>query len=548
MSIFFLNIFFTNLFYLVLGKFLIIKFFNFKFKTPIDCVIAGIIGASFAALLINFFFPLNVWVNSIFYIFIIIIFLIFKLSLKKNEFLFLLISSILVFLLIIYDHEYRPDAGLYHIPYIQILNENKIIFGLSNLHFRFGHVSIIQYLSAFNLNFFGNKNGILIPLGSLVIFIYIYFLNDILKLIKKKEFFSFGKLFSLIVIIYASYKINRYSEFGNDAPAHLFLLFIVSRFIYLKDNSTQNIYLIYLYSAFAFLNKIFFVFIFLLPLYMFFKNNKNLKYLLISFPTFILFFWLVKNVFVSGCIIFPMQKTCLDFLKWTNIEIVKKTKIESEAWSKAWPQNTNKELSMVEFSKNFNWFDAWASVHLKYIIKILLPFLIVVLSIYLFLNINNKKKEKISLISINNEKFIVLSIISIFGVISFFLMYPIYRYGYSYIILFIFISFTSILKKFNEIKFIKLSKIIFLVCVIIFISKQSLRIIKYLDTRDFIPNHIFVDKKNYDKKFRKIILSKNFIIYYSNDECFYGLAPCTSNNQNINNIKSYRKLSYNILY
>ena len=48
-----------------------------------------------------------------------------------------------------YSNEYRPDAGFYHIPYIQILNENKIILGLANIHSRFGHVSIIQYLSGF---------------------------------------------------------------------------------------------------------------------------------------------------------------------------------------------------------------------------------------------------------------------------------------------------------------------------------------------------------------------------------------------------------------
>ena len=176
MSIFFLNIIFTNLFYLVLGKFLITKCFNFNFKTPIDYVIMGVIGSSFTALLVNFFLPLDVWVNSIFFIFIIIIFFIFKLYLKKNNLLFLLISSILVFILIIFDNEYRPDAGLYHIPYIQILNENKIIIGLSNLHSRFGHISILQYLSAFNFDFLRSKNGILIPSGSLIIFLYIYIL------------------------------------------------------------------------------------------------------------------------------------------------------------------------------------------------------------------------------------------------------------------------------------------------------------------------------------------------------------------------------------
>jgi hypothetical protein len=548
MSIFFLNIIFTNLFYLILGKFLITKLFNLDFKTPIDYAIMGIIGTSFFALLINFFFPLNLWVNSIFYAVLIIIFITFKLNIKKNEFLFIIIASLLVFLLIIYDTEYRPDGGLYHIPYTQILNENKIIIGLSNLHSRYAHISIIQYLSAFNYNILGDKNGIFIPLGSLIIFLYIYFLNDILRLINKKDFFSFGKLFSIIVIIYVSYKINRYSEFGNDAPAHLFLLFLISKFIYFKNNSSQNIYLIYCYSAFAFLNKIFFIFIFLIPFYMFLEDKKKFKSLILSFPTTFILFWILKNILISGCAIFPMEKTCINSLKWTNIELVKKAKIEGEAWSKAWPQNKNIDLNMVEFSKNFNWFDAWVSVHLKYIIKILLPFLIVLFLIYLFLNAKNKINENIYKIKINDGKFIILIIISILGIVSFFLMYPIYRYGYSYIILFIFIFFTAIFNKIDKKKFFILSKTIILISLITFVSKQSLRILKFFNERNFIPNYIFIDKKNYKTKFQKIVLSKDLTIYLSEDECFYGLSPCTSNIQNINDLKSYTKLTYNFLY
>ena len=42
----------------------------------------------------------------------------------------------------------RPDAGLYHLPFINIINDSKLIFGSANLEFRFGHTSILQYLAA----------------------------------------------------------------------------------------------------------------------------------------------------------------------------------------------------------------------------------------------------------------------------------------------------------------------------------------------------------------------------------------------------------------
>ena len=87
----------------------------------------GAIAISSVGLLLNFFIPLSQLTNTLVYILIIIIFLLkTKLNFDKKIFLFLIISSLLTFLLIIKSNVNRPDAGLYHLPYISILNENKI--------------------------------------------------------------------------------------------------------------------------------------------------------------------------------------------------------------------------------------------------------------------------------------------------------------------------------------------------------------------------------------------------------------------------------------
>ena len=88
---------------------------------------------------------------------------------------------------------------------------------------------------------------------------------------------------------------------------------------------------------------------------------------------------------------------------------------------------------MEEFTKNFKWLDAWLSVHFKYIIKILLPYIIFIIFI-LFYTINIKKKSLNNLIS--NDKYFLLLIFSLISIITFFLKFPIYRYGYSYLIFF----------------------------------------------------------------------------------------------------------------
>ena len=152
----FLFSFLTNLFYYSLGSVVLRENKTTNYSIFYKALI-GVITASFIALLLNFFTPLNKNINSFIFILVFLIFLIFllklKVTIKKKEILFLTISTLICFLLILLSNVNRPDAGLYHLPYIVILNEYKIIFGLNNLHSRFGHVSIIQYLSALNNNY-----------------------------------------------------------------------------------------------------------------------------------------------------------------------------------------------------------------------------------------------------------------------------------------------------------------------------------------------------------------------------------------------------------
>ena len=114
----------------------------------------GFILIGFISLLLNFFFPLNLLVNNI--VFIIVFILAFKLNFFNQNFFKLLKNiffvSIIAYIFLIYSNVNRPDAFSYHLPYSQILNEHKVIIGLSNLHFRFGHISIFQYISSFFVN------------------------------------------------------------------------------------------------------------------------------------------------------------------------------------------------------------------------------------------------------------------------------------------------------------------------------------------------------------------------------------------------------------
>ena len=82
--------------------------------------------------------------------------------------------------------------------------------------------------------------------------------------------------------------------------------------------------------------------------------------------------------------------------------------------------------------------------------------------------------------------------------------FPIYRYGYSYLILLSFILFSAIFNDFNLKKLIRYSKVIFVLCVMTISSKQILRIYNYNEVRNYIPSHIFIEKEKYKIKYNTI--------------------------------------------
>ena len=167
----------------------------------------GIIGLSFLALFINFFFPLNKFVGTLFLSVSLFIFLIYfiKTSTKKYVIYYILYTSILTFVLLLLSNINRPDAGLYHLPYTSLINENKIIIGASNIHFRFGHISIIQYLSALFNNFIFSTSMITVPLASLVSVFLVYLLKNFIEFISNN---NISQLLFLI-LIFCIFSFNR---------------------------------------------------------------------------------------------------------------------------------------------------------------------------------------------------------------------------------------------------------------------------------------------------------------------------------------------------
>lgn len=528
----------TNLMFYSYGHFIRYEIYTNKFNNITDRAILGCIIVSFVALFLNFFFPLSKEINTI--IFIVGIFVFFlkrKKNFKKKEIFFIILSSIITSILIIYSNVNRPDAGLYHLPYVSFLNENKIIFGLSNIHFRFGTISIIQYLSAINNNLIFDEKAIVLPLASIVSFFIIFFFNNVVTIFNNTKVISLEHLFSLFIIIFISYKINRYSSFGNDAVAHLSYFYLISKIIGKKNIRLNFITLI---SVFIFLNKATMIPVLMIPVIFFIKefDFKNFR-IIYSLGSIFFIFWIIKNVIISGCAIYPLEKSCITSLNWTDIEEVKYESASGEAWSKDWPNRIDKKISMEEYNKNFNWIYTWSKNHGIYLIKIILPYIFVIFSIYIFLK---NKKSRIRIIFDKNFNVTNLLIISFIGLILFFLKFPLYRYGYSFLITSLILILFSFQIDLDKDKLKNLSKVTFIVCLIIFSGKQFVRYEKNINSKYFWPR-IYSFNENIKISAEKIKLSNDFNIFKHNDVCMYSASPCT-NYELKENLSIEKKYSY----
>ena len=198
---------------------------------------------SFISLLVNFFFPLTQNINTIILGFgIILIFKNFSIYYSRQFLIFLIFSALLITILILESNVYRPDAGLYHLPYIGILNQEKIILGLSNSHFRYGHISIIQYLSAISNNLLFRENGIVFAQALIAVSVIINFTFKIYNYNKSKKY-NFHFYFLISVLLFIFYKMNRYGEYGNDAPAHFIFFYLISELLIINKNKVSINYL-----------------------------------------------------------------------------------------------------------------------------------------------------------------------------------------------------------------------------------------------------------------------------------------------------------------
>ena len=517
-------------------------------------LIYGLIVLSFLAISFNFFYPLNIYVNSIILLLFLIIFIKYRKYYFNFKFLkFIIILSFLITILITESNVYRPDAGLYHLPFIGILNSEKIIIGLSNLHFRFGHTSIMQYLSAISNNLIFNNNGLVFSQAILAGAVTINFVDQIYKY-NKNKIYNFHFFYLLFVFIYIFYKMNRYSEYGNDAPAHFLVFFLISEIILFKDKIKQSEFINHLIlTLFIIQSKSTLIVVVLLNLINLKKINlKNVVkekkfFFLMSF--FVI--WIVKNMLISGCAIYPLKFTCLKNLIWVDINKIENVSIQSEVWTKGW-SNLKKEdkdkfkKKPEDYLKNFSWLNTWSEKHLKHILRLQIPYIFFCIIILFLIKFKSKTKN----LKIERDYYFLIIALLICSFI-WFIKAPLYRYGYSLLVGLISssLALSAIKSDSNPRKTYVLCNSILIIGILIIVSKNIIRIFNNDNNYNNYPwpKYYSMGEDNLMTDFTEKKLGYKTILIPKNGYCMYTKSICNHYNLHKNlDIKSLK--GYDIIY
>jgi len=543
--------------------------------------ILGIIFLSIISFILNLIAPLNEMISNFIFIFIILNFFIikFKNKLQITNFIKKIIPLILLnILLISYSNYYDPDGAWYHLPFSRLINDYKIILGSASLHPMFGSHSILQYFAASLHNSLTGPNGVLF-VNSLIGAFFLMFFFEKYKL--EKNFYL--KIFLFMALVLFFIEMNRVSEYGNDTGGHLFFILTIffSLKILLEKKLTPIAFKeICLLSLFTFFIKPLLIFILFIPAWLYIKNNlyKNFSFVPL-FSVLITFFWLLKNTLLTGCLIYPLNFTCIEKLSWyssnSNFLISAKNSSQfSELHSKGWKnfdQNIRKfvnyenELEKKEnFKNSFKWVNSYIEGgYYNNILKKVDYYIIFLSLVFLILFYLSKKsrlrREKLFKKG-DLKKINILLYLNLIFFFIFIIKFPDGRYGLSYMFVVIYFIFIYIFCYLNfNLRFLKLIKILnfFLIILFtVFLLKNSMKILTQNEIASPLPDINYKNSKIFKKMSKKIENGKILEIYYGDAKnirfaeknlCKYFKSPCIPNGKSIDDFIIEKKSDYLIL-
>jgi len=348
-------------------------------------------------------------------------------SLQKNKrIIFYGLLFILPALLISLGSPDNYDSSLYHIQSIKWIEEYPVIPGLANLHGRFGfnpNVFILYALTSISSLFQQEIFSINFTVFAILIFYFIHKLSSLYKQQGFSNLFIFHFFLFLIIL-----RLPNLSSPSPDFLSTTIPLFIFARMLDLSGNEAKSDLKRYIpvliISIYMLTVKLATIPILILFLFLFIKHKSELKKTLWLIPvlSLIIIPWLIRNIIISGWLIYPFPSLDLFSFDWkVPLEDVIKEKESVTGWARN-PGTHYTEAANMTFT---DWFPIWwrrSDLFIRLFVVLSLFFPVIVLIGQLF------KKIKIDLYA---NAVIITSFI---GVVFWFFFAPCWRFGESFIL------------------------------------------------------------------------------------------------------------------
>ena len=351
---------------------------------------------------------------------------------------FLLFLSLFSILVISKTHE---DFNNYHYFSINEIFNHNLRIGISKINSYYIHISLLTHnQSLLFLPYFKFK------LVHLPIFlIYFSTLGYFINILFEKKIKTDQVFYSLLCVFIMLIKFNRLSEYGYDYISHFILLIVFHKIYFLNSDNSEVVKSILYFTLTVLIKPIsllflpFMFFILYKKDFLFFKSIPKSRYFLIFTLMIVLF---SSSLFKSGCIFYPVNKTCFssETISWSEKGSLKNYSKIVTLWAKGyWVQDDSKYEKIDDtkiYLQKFKWFKFWVEKHFFYkIFEFLLIIIGSVILIYIYF-----KKDKPSLVRKDNDTLIML-ILSLFSILFWLNTVPQFRFGFSSIIIFIYLSF-----------------------------------------------------------------------------------------------------------
>ena len=413
-------------------KFDVDSFSIFGFSIYIFSPIIGFFILGNLTLFLNFFYSLNTLQPYFFILFISTVLMNFyekiNLDINKIDLSILYFFIPLILFISSYGMRLHFDATDYHLISQNWVRNSKIVFGLSNVYAGYGWSTIYEYIQA---NFWFNKNFIYLHYINVSFFISFYqFIYSCIFSSKN----NFLRIASINLLLFGFL-----DNFGFGGGGNTFLLFqtigkpdltsgiiftitglILFKFLLFNEKiNSVDFFFVSLFALFAFQLKILnSILIFLLIPFVFIYVKQNnlsffstLKSNFMILPVFV--FYLIKNVIITGCVIFPISYTCLTSVSWSNKDYIKNYAEGVRLGNFGIPN-----LSSFSFNE---WYSPWINNAYNFnTYRNFLLSLIIIILINQFLTSFNEVKI---------QKIFFLRLFQVFSILFFLYSGPTVRYG-----------------------------------------------------------------------------------------------------------------------